>query len=107
MPKIADLLKVGDRVYYRGDMANPEAWLVVKLVRPADRWGPESYDFNVESGGFEGQKEIKGIARHMVNAEDSGNGSTRFVTEAAYKALRAARMAEWGAVVARMKAKAA
>ena len=38
------------RIYYTGDMANSEDFGVITAIRPADRWGPHSYDIRLDDG---------------------------------------------------------
>ncbi len=42
---------VGDKVYYTGDMANVSGFGAVVKINPANQWGPESYDIQLEDGG--------------------------------------------------------
>ena len=43
---------LGDKVYYTGDMANASGSGEVVKITPADKWGGESYDIQLEDGGY-------------------------------------------------------
>lgn len=86
-------IETGSKVYYRGDMANNEGWFTVTGFRPATKYSAE----HVELMEVEGDFRSIVIPAHGVAHIDSGNGSTRFVTEAAYNALRAKQIAEFRA----------
>ncbi|KAB2958621.1 MAG: hypothetical protein F9K16_13115 [Thermoanaerobaculia bacterium] len=91
-------LEPGARIYYRGDIANPDGWLTVIRVHPPDRWvATNSYDcaFDAEArdcGDFQ-REEILRLPDHQVHRVDRGNGATRFVTEAAHRAFHEAQLA--------------
>ncbi|KAB2963448.1 MAG: hypothetical protein F9K16_06660 [Thermoanaerobaculia bacterium] len=90
-------LAPGDRIFYRGDMANPAGWLTVTRVHPPDRWSATSYDCEFDPadrdcGDFERQ-EIRRLADSQVSRVDQGNGATRFVTAEAYRAFRNEQLA--------------
>lgn len=86
-------IETGSKVFYRGDMANHEGWFTVTGFRPATKYSAE----HVELMEIDGEFRSKSIPTHMVDHIDSGNGSTRFVTEAAYEARRAKLIAEYQA----------
>lgn len=92
-------IQVGSRIYYRGDMANNPGWFTVTGLRPATKYSPEQ----VELMEVEGEFRSKVVPAFMVSHKDSGNGSTRFVTERAYNELRAERMAEMVSWAARTR----
>ncbi len=91
-------LAPGARIYYRGDIANPDGWLTIVRVHPPDRWiATDSYDCvfdpaHRDCGDFQ-REEILRLPDHQVHRVDRGNGATRFVTEAAYRAFREAQLA--------------
>lgn len=82
-------IEVGSKVYYRDDMANNEGWFMVTGFRAATQYSHE----HIEMMEVEGDFRSIVIPAYSVDHTDSGNGSTRFVTEAAYNARRASRMA--------------
>ena len=43
---------VGDKVYYTGDVANQSGYGDVVKIHPANRWVSESYDIQLEDGGY-------------------------------------------------------
>ncbi len=81
-------LKVGDRIYYSGDMANSDGFGTVTRTHSNATWG-DSVDVAFDDG-----RESRGLHIVQFSPTYSGNGSTRFVTEAAYQDWRQARIAE-------------
>jgi hypothetical protein len=80
---------IDTRVYNRGDMANPPHWATI-IAENTTEW---SHNFTLlvdgaEADALAGRKngELYQIRSAQVSHTDSGNGSTRFVTEAAYNA---------------------
>lgn len=94
-------LNVGDRIYNRGDVCNPSHFGTITEIKPATRWGGEQVVITPDEGttlGYGG--EARGsytVPSAMINHVDLGNGRTRIVTEAAYKALREKQIAEFRA----------
>ena len=43
-------MKIGDRIYYTGDMANIEDKGTIFKIRPATKYGPLSYDIRLDDG---------------------------------------------------------
>jgi hypothetical protein len=41
---------IGRRIYYTGDMANPDGEGVIIAYRPADRWHSGSFDVRLDDG---------------------------------------------------------
>lgn len=89
-------IKVGTRVYNRGDMANPDQFGTITKI--------EGGNITIESDntGLELYPDVERLAKDkpyvytvpacMVSTIDKGNGLTRIVTEAAYLAFRKARV---------------
>ncbi len=78
-------ITTGTRIYYHGDMANLDGFGTVSAVQ-ASRWGT-----TVVVALDDGRKLNPSLV--MFSPVYSGNGSTPFVTEAAYRAWRTERMA--------------
>ena len=51
-----DQYQTGDRIYYKGDMANCEDFGIIIAIRPADKWACLSYDIRLDDG-----RDIKGL----------------------------------------------
>lgn len=72
-------LKVGDRIYYTGDMANRPGWFTVVALK-ADSYRHVEL---LEEGDDEPRHMF--IPLSLFSAEYLGHCGTRFVTEAAYR----------------------
>jgi hypothetical protein len=86
---MATKIEIGTRIYNRGDMCNPSHFGTVTRIFPNDRFGDQieiTPDEGTERGPYR-------ITSAMVSTVDKGNGSTRIVTEAAYRAFHAAQTA--------------
>ena len=81
-------LNEGTRIYYGGDMANPDGFGVITKAY-SDKWG-SFVDVVMDDG-----REMRGLHTVGFSATYSGNGSTRFVTEAAYDEWRANQIAQF------------
>lgn len=77
----------GTRVFNRGDMANLEHWCIVRAIMPATKYGSEQVMLMEESDPCH----VYWIPTSAISNVDNGTGRTRFVTEAAFKALRKAQ----------------
>ncbi len=75
-------LNEGTRIYYGGDMANESGFGVITKAY-SDKWG-SFVDAVMDDG-----REMRGLHTIGFSKTYSGNGSTRFVTEAAYDEWRA------------------
>lgn len=75
---------IGDRLFNRGDVCNREHFGTVTNIKPG-RFGTQVEVTPDEGSGRAGPY---WITPAQVSTVDRGNGSTRIVTEAAYKALR-------------------
>ncbi len=49
-------MKVGDRIYYTGDMANGASEGTITACNPATKYSPESVDIKFDESRFEGDK---------------------------------------------------
>jgi hypothetical protein len=74
-------MTLGQRIYYKGDMANIDDAGTIVGVRPADKFAPESYDIDLDDG-----RTMQGVY-HL--AFDSGPGR-RFVPLDEWRAQREA-----------------
>jgi hypothetical protein len=81
-PKQNGKYQIGQRIYYRGDMANREGWFEIVAV----------YDRKYDLQEINGDRLLRCIYECGISEVDKGNGSTRFVTEEAYKAYRNEQM---------------
>lgn len=77
--------QVGQKIYYRGDMANRPGWFEISEAINNDYF--QGYDLK-EIGENEEKRTLKRIFECSISEIDKGNSSTRFVTEEAYKKLR-------------------
>jgi len=76
-------IKIGQKIYYRGDCANHEHFGTV-TDKKIDKWGGRiEITPEIESGA-----EKYWINLEMISSKDSGNCSTPFVTIEAYNKLR-------------------
>ena len=76
-------LQIGQRVWYIGDMANPQGYGEIVAIRPANKWGGLSYDILIE-----GERKFNGV---FPNAFMKAPGR-RFWTADEWEADRAARI---------------
>lgn len=83
------LLPIGTRIYNNGDMANPDHFGTITDIN-TDRWGTQ-YEITPDA---DSERKPYWIPPVMFSAEYKGNGSTRFVTEAAYETWRKAQIEE-------------
>ena len=81
-------LTIGTRVYYTGDIANDDGFGVVTEIMPATKYGPEVAVMHLDDG-----RELSTYAM-SIEAIYNGHCGTKFVTEAAYKVYREAKLAE-------------
>lgn len=72
--------KIGQKIYYRGDMANQPGWFEITGID--EKWG--TYDLKE----IDGEREINHLYECGISEVDEGHGGTRFVTEEAHKAYR-------------------
>ena len=93
-------IKTGDRLYNRGDMANPEHWVTVVSIDAAKG----TMQVLPDAGEYHHDNEYR-LYLCSVSTTDSGNGSTRIVTEAAFRARRDEQIAEFKKMAARLAAK--
>jgi len=85
--KTMDLTE-GTRIYYGGDMANSDGFGEITKAY-SDRWG-SFVDVVLDDG-----RHMRGLHTVGFSKTYSGNGSTRFVTEAAYDEWRANQIAQF------------
>jgi len=77
----ANEIKIGQEIYYRGDMANAEGFgKITEVIR--DKWG-DFFSTKLEDG-----REQKRIPCIMLAEIDTDNGMTRFCTKEAYNKKR-------------------
>jgi len=76
-----DDLKVGQKVYNRGDMANIEHWGIITKMTPADRFSD-----SIEITPIDDDRGPYSVSSCAISDIDKGNGLTRIVTEEARKA---------------------
>ena len=79
---------IGDRVYFRGDMANHPWW--ARVERIGER-GLLTLRIEGDAQAFGDELPLYAWQIHTI---DRGHGGTRHVTESAYRAFRAQRLAE-------------
>jgi uncharacterized lipoprotein len=72
---------VGQKIYYRGDVANRPGWF--KITEAIH----DKYFKGYELKEIDGERLLR-VPEYMISEIDKGNGSTRFVTEVAYKAYK-------------------
>lgn len=92
-------LTKGTRVYYNGDMANPDGFGTITEEIPADRFMGEQVKIELDDG-----REMT-IAKHMFSKEYKGHGGTRFVTKVAYDAYMQKRKKAIEAIYAHITSK--
>ena len=78
-------LPIGTRIYYTGDMANPDGYGVVVAHRPASRWSAVSVDQRIVDG-----RDILAIQPHEFDLSPG----RRFLTRTEHDARRAAAIAQ-------------
>lgn len=74
-------LEVGTRIYYTGDMANNEGFGTITKKIPAGKYNQACVETKLDDGRIQ-----KMLPELLFSPKYSGNGSTRFVTEEAYRA---------------------
>ena len=84
-----ETLKKGTRIYYNGDMANPEGLGIIKSQQ-TDDWGTTVH-IKMDDG-----REFNHLPIMMFSDEYEGHGGTRFVTEEAFNKFN-------NSVIARLK----
>jgi|TARA_R110000824_G_scaffold369135_1_gene558553 hypothetical protein len=94
-------IKVGTRIYYGGDMANPDGFGTVSDVG-RNSFTAKWYSIDMDDGTF-----ISMLPACMFSKKYAGNGSTRFVTKDAYDAWRAEALADMKARAEVVEAKIA
>jgi hypothetical protein len=77
-------MKLGDKIYYTGDMANLSGWFVVSNMRAPDCGDLQEID---------GDRTMLGVYTRHVGTEYHGHCNPHYVTEAAYNTYRAAASA--------------
>lgn len=82
-------LTIGTRVYYTGDMANHAYFGTITGISRS-KWG-DHYEITPDA---DSDREPHSIPVLMFSETYSGNGSTRHVTEEAYKAYRTKQIAQ-------------
>jgi hypothetical protein len=82
-------LEIGTRVYNHGDMANVPHFGTIVEVRTDPRWGT---DLRIQPDDDAGSKDYW-VNPCVFSPVYLGHGGTRFVTEEAYQAWRAAQLA--------------
>ena len=81
-------MKIGTRVYNRGDMANLEHWGTITKIIPNKMFYEEveiTPDPDADRGPYR-------VPTAMISNVDKGNGLTRIVTEEAYNKRYEAQM---------------
>ena len=91
-------LDVGTRIFYTGDMANSDGFGVVTKKIPEGSYNSACVEIKMDDG-----REMKMLPELLFSPKYSGNGSTRFVTEKAYKEWRKASIARMRAEYAAKK----
>ena len=80
-------MDIGTKIYYRGDMANPEGFGEITEISK-DKYG---YWFSTK---LEDGREQRHIPMDMMKEHDTGDGHTRFCTMDAYLKRRDDLLAE-------------
>lgn len=76
-------LKINDRLYNHGDMANNSSWATIKRIEKCNGYGT-IYHVEYDKKRFDNDT-LKGIIQsYIVDDIYKNNGSTRIVTEKAY-----------------------
>jgi hypothetical protein len=81
-------IKIGMKIYYRGDMANIEDFGEITEII-INKWG-KFFSTKLEDG-----REQKKVPFIMMDFVDNGNGRTRFCTLEAYEARRKAQFEKY------------
>jgi hypothetical protein len=71
---------VGTRIYYTGDMANPDDFGTVTQIIPGNKYSPELVEVTLDDG------RIRKPYASMIEDTYAGSHTTRFVTLEAYDA---------------------
>ena len=98
--------KIGEKILNRGDMANHPHWVEVTDVYK-DRWGMH-VRVKVLTPTYSEVRKIGSeyvIEPVMIHDKDSGNGSTRFVTERAHKEWKEERERQAAELIKRILAR--
>jgi hypothetical protein len=82
-------LSVGTRIYYGGDMANPDGFGTITERKEPTKYGGSQVHIAMDDG------RKMWIAEMSFSPEYKGHGGTRFVTEEAYITFHKARIAEF------------
>lgn len=77
-------LKIGDRIYNHGDIANQEHFGTIT----AEKKGDFGHDYQITPDD-DAEREPYWICANGIQDVFKGHGGTRFVTEAAYDAWKA------------------
>jgi len=80
---------VGTRIYYTGDMANDEGFGTITDLDSDPQWG-NSMTISMDDG-----RVMNKMSPVIFSPVYAGNGSTRFVTEEAYKTWHEAMFARF------------
>lgn len=94
-------LTKGTRIYYNGDMANPDGFGTITEEIPQSRFMDEQVKITMDDG-----REMT-IAKSYFSKEYKGHGGTRFVTKAAYDAYMEERRKATEIIYAQILAKRA
>jgi hypothetical protein len=78
-----DQLHIGQRLYNRGDMANPDHWGTITKMTPAGRF---SDDIQITPDEDSPNNLPYSVSACMISDVDNGNGLTRIVTKEAREA---------------------
>jgi hypothetical protein len=89
LPRANSGLSVGTRIYYGGDMANPDGFGTITERKEPTKYGGSQVHIAMDDG------RTMWIAEMSFSPEYKGHGGTRFVTEEAYNTFREARIAEF------------
>lgn len=74
-------MKVGQEIYYTGDMANREGWGTITQVMPC-KFDEFVYTYEMTDG------RVFNLTPKIIGQKYEGHGGTRFVTLEAYKAWK-------------------
>jgi hypothetical protein len=81
-------LKVGQRIYNGGDMANPDHFGTITRVEISIKWGTH-YEITPDA---DAERKPYVVSACAFSETYLGHGGTRFVTMEAYNAWRASKM---------------
>lgn len=93
--------KIGQKIYYRGDMANQPGWFEISEVIE----NPYFRGYDLKEIGGKGRT-LKRIFESGISEVDKGHCGTRFVTEEAYKAYREQQIKAMREAAARFRQRA-